>query len=157
LGPRRADGSSRPASAASTRAPDRRFASKDSLIDELLRLAVEELVTATDQALARSDGQGLRELLTTLGQSFAAHARYASLLLERPTDAATSRRIHAAIDELTKRAVAAGAVLPDTTSGDVHALILAMRGLVQAADEAAPADWRRFLDVHLAGLRAPRL
>ena len=133
----------------------RRFASKDALIDELLRLAVQELLTATDRALARNDGQGLRELLTALGQSFAAHARYAGLLLERPTDAGTSRRITTAIDELTKRAVAAGAVHPGTTTDDVHALILAMRGLVQAAGDAAPADWQRFLDLHLAGLSAP--
>lgn len=134
----------------------RRFASKDALIDELVRLAVEELLTATDRSLARSDGQGLRELLTALGQSFAAHARYASLLLERPTDASTLRRITTAIDVLTKRAVAAGVVHPETTADDVHALILAMRGLVQAAGEATPADWRRFLGVHLAGLRAPQ-
>jgi AcrR family transcriptional regulator len=134
----------------------RRFASKDALIDELLRLAVEELLIATDRALARNDGQGLRELLTALGQSFAAHARYATLLLERPTDASTSRRMTTAIDELTKRAVVAGAVHPATTADDVHALILAMRGLVQAAGEAAPADWQRFLDLHLAGLSAPQ-
>jgi AcrR family transcriptional regulator len=133
----------------------RRFASKDALIDELLRLAIEELVTATDRALERSDGQGLWELLSAIGQSFADHARYASLLLERPTDASASRRIVMAIDELTERAAAAGVVHSDTTANDVLALILAMRGLVQAADDAAPADWRRFLDVHLAGLRAP--
>jgi len=34
------------------------------------------------------------------------------------------------------------------------ALIWALRGLVQANEEDAPADWQRFLDIHLAGLRA---
>jgi hypothetical protein len=30
-----------------------------------------------------------------------------------------------------------------------------MRGLVEAAAEAAPDSWQRFLDIHLAGLRTP--
>lgn len=132
----------------------RRFASKDALIDELLRLALEQLVNAADQALARTDGLGLQELLSALGQSFAEHARYAGLLLERPADAYSSRRIWAAIEELTGRAAAAGALRRSITAVDVVALILAMRGLVQAAGDAAPADWRRFLDIHLAGMRA---
>jgi AcrR family transcriptional regulator len=133
----------------------RRFASKDALIDEMLRLALEQLMIATDRARTQPDGDGLRELLSALGQSFADHARYASLMLERPTDARSSRRIATAIDELTRRAVAAGAVRPDTTADDVRALILAMRGLVQAVGGASPAGWQRFLDIHLAGLRTP--
>ena len=39
------------------------------------------------------------------------------------------------------------------TAADVMALIWAMRGLVQAGEVALP-DWQRFLDIHLAGLRA---
>jgi AcrR family transcriptional regulator len=133
----------------------RRFASKDALIDELLRLALDQLMIATDQAMTRGDGDGLRELLSALGQSFADHARYASLMLERPRDAYASRRISMAIEELTRRAVAAGTVRPDASAHDVLALVLAMRGLVQASNEAAPAGWQRFLDIHLAGLRGP--
>jgi AcrR family transcriptional regulator len=132
----------------------RRFASKEALIDELLRLALEEVLSATDRALARADGYGLEELLRAFGQSFADHARYASLLLRRRTDDATARRIRQAVDQLTARAVAAGTVNPGTTTGDVLALVWAMRGLVQAAGEVAPGAWQRFLDIHLAGLRA---
>ena len=132
----------------------RRFASKDALIDELLQLALEQLLFSTERALARPDGHGLEELLRALGQSFADHARYANLLLARHTDAATGHRIRAAIDELTARATAAGTVNPDITAGDVMALIWAMRGLVQAAGEVAPEAWQRFLDIQLAGMRA---
>ena len=133
----------------------RRFASKDALIDELTQLAVEEILASADQALARTDGHGLDELLRALGRSFADHARYAGLLLQRPTDAATSRRMRAAIDVLTARATAAGTVNPGITVGDVMALIWAMRGLVQAAGEVAPESWQRFLDIQLAGMRVP--
>ncbi|MFI5083143.1 MAG: TetR/AcrR family transcriptional regulator [Streptosporangiales bacterium] len=132
----------------------RRFASKDALIDELLQLALEEILSSTERALARTDGYGLEELLRAFGQSFADHARYANLLLVRRTDAATGNRIRAAIDELTARATAAGTVNPGITVGDVMALIWAMRGLIQATGEAAPEAWQRFLDIQLAGLRA---
>src|ERR1700761_3420621 len=131
----------------------RRFASKDALIDELLRLAAEEVLCAAERAMTRTDGQGLEELLAAIGQSFADHARYASLLLERRRDTAAGRRIRTAMDELTRRAAAAGAVRPDVPSSDVMALVWALRGLVQAAGDAAPAAWPRFLAIHLAGLR----
>jgi AcrR family transcriptional regulator len=132
----------------------RRFASKDALIDELLRLALEELTTASEHALARTDGHGLEELLRAFGQSFADHARYADLLLQRRPDAAVARRIRAATAELTARAIASGVVGPGITSADVTALIAAMRGMVQTSGDATPEVWHRFLDIHLAGMRA---
>jgi AcrR family transcriptional regulator len=132
----------------------RRFASKDALIDELMRLALEQTMAAAQRALARTDGHGLEELLRAIGQSFADHARYANLFLERPTDPSAARRIRTAIEELTTRAAAAGAVDARVTSADVMALIWAMRGLVHA-DHMAPGAWQRFLDIHLAGLRSP--
>jgi AcrR family transcriptional regulator len=138
----------------------RRFASKDALIDELLRLAMEEILTAADRALARTDGYGLREFLRAIGQSLADHARYANLFLARrgsnPGDAAMNRS-RAAIEELTARAVSAGTIGPSSTVGDVMALIWALRGLVQANEEDPAPDWQRFLDVHLAGLAALHL
>jgi AcrR family transcriptional regulator len=132
----------------------RRFTSKDALIDELLQLVLEEVASSTEQALARTDGHGLEELLRALGKSFADHARYAGLLLERHSETSTARRIRAAIDELTARAIAAGTVNPGITAGDVLALIWAMRGLVQATGDVAPGAWQRFLDIHLTGMQA---
>ena len=85
-----------------------------------------------------------------MGQSFADHARYASLLLQRQTDPAATRRISAAIEELTARAAAAGTVSPAITAADITALIWAMRGLVQAGGDRTPVAWQRFLDIHLA-------
>ena len=132
----------------------RRFASKDALIDELLRLALADIVSAAERALQRPDGRGLEELLRAMGQSFADHARYASLLLQRQSDPAAIRQIAAAIDELTARAAAAATVSPATTASDITALIWAMRGLAQAAGEPDRQAWQRFLRIHLAGLRS---
>jgi AcrR family transcriptional regulator len=135
----------------------RHFASKDALIDELLRLVTEEILAAADRALARTDGYGLRDFLRAIGQSLADHARYANLFLARrgsnPGNAA-ARQSRAATEVLTARAAAAGTIDPATSVSDVMALIWALRGLVQANEEDAPPDWQRFLDIHLAGLRA---
>jgi AcrR family transcriptional regulator len=131
----------------------RRFASKDALIDELLRLALEDLVGAAEHALTRPDGYGLHDLLRAFGRSFAEHARYATLLLEREHDPSAVSRIMAATRELTARAAAAGTIAPGSTAADITALVSAMRGLAQAGGETAPGAWQRFLDIHLAGLR----
>lgn len=131
----------------------RRFASKDALIDELLRLSLEEALTVSRQALAAPGGEGLERLLRGLGALFAGHARYAHLFLERGADSAPGLEIRAAVEELTARALAAGTLNTGVTLGDVMSLIWAMRGLTEATGGVAPESWERFLDVHLAGLR----
>jgi AcrR family transcriptional regulator len=105
----------------------RRFASEDALIDELLRLALTALLTDVHRALARTDGIGLRELPHAFGQSFAEHARYANLPLQRQPDAAAEREIRAAIIDLTARAISAGTVSADITVADVTTLASGLR------------------------------
>jgi len=100
-------------------------------------------------------GTGLEQFLRGLGAMFAAHARYAHLLLERSADTPAAVEIRAAVTELTRRALAAGTVNPCVTVGDVMALIWAMRGLTETTDSVAPGTWQRFLDIHLAGLCSP--
>ncbi len=134
----------------------RRFASKDALIDELLGLAMDELLTAAEHALTRTDGSGLEYLLRALGRSFADHARYANLLLERQPDPAATAALRTSASELTARAVAAGTIDAGITIDDVMTLIAAMRGLVRPARDATTDDWQRFLDIHLTGLRSRR-
>jgi AcrR family transcriptional regulator len=133
----------------------RRFASKDALIDELLRLATDELVRDAEHALARTDGYGLHELLRAFGRSFAEHARYANLLLQRQPDACAASKLRQAIGELTARATSAGTVNPGITGDDVLTLISAMRGLIHTVPDSTPHIWQRFLDIHLAGMTVP--
>ncbi|WP_425243808.1 TetR/AcrR family transcriptional regulator [Trebonia sp.] len=133
----------------------RRFANKDALIDELVRLSLCEALAEARQALACPGGDGLEQFLRGLGALFAAHAKYAHLLLERSADGPTAREIRAAVQELTSRALAAGTLNPGVTIGDVMALVWGMRGLTETTGEVAPGTWQRFLDIHLAGLRTP--
>ena len=132
----------------------RRFANKDALIDELLRLSMGEVLEAARQALGCPGGTGLEQFLRALGTMFAAHAKYAHLLLERSAGAGTAVETRAAVAELTDRALAAGVLNPAVTLGDVMTLIWAMRGLTETTGEVAPGTWQRFLDIHLAGLCA---
>jgi AcrR family transcriptional regulator len=118
----------------------RRFANKEALIDELLRLSMDEALGAARQALACPGGQGLEWLLRGLGALFAGHARYAHLLLQRSTDGAAAREMRAAVEELTARALAAGTLNPGVTT--------------ETTGGVAPEGWQRFLDIHLAGLRS---
>ena len=82
----------------------RRFASKDALIDELLRLSIETLLGAAEAALAAPPEAGLEQYLRACGQEFASHARYADLLLTRSADPAARDRLREALEELTARA-----------------------------------------------------
>jgi AcrR family transcriptional regulator len=133
----------------------RRFANKEALIDELLRLSLAEALDVARHALAGPAGAGLEEFLWGLGAVFAKHARFAQLLIERSPDAATTREFRAAVQELTARAVAAGTVNPGVAFGDVMALIWAMNGLTRTTVGVSPDTWQRFLDINLAGLRSP--
>ena len=133
----------------------RRFANKDALIDELLRLSMDEALDVARRALADPGGAGLEQFLRGFGAVFVAHARYAHLLLQRSPDGAGAREFRAALEELTRRAVAAGTLNPGVTYGDVMALFWAMNGLTRTTVGVSPDAWQRFLDIHLAGLRSP--
>jgi AcrR family transcriptional regulator len=132
----------------------RHFPGKDALIEELVRLAVTDLVAAGEKALLRTDGRGLEIFLRAVGQSFAGHRRYASLLLgETDTDcASTVRRQIAALFEAARQADTIG---PDVRLGDVMVLIWGMRGVVEVTGTIAPDAWKRYLDIHLIGLQQP--
>ena len=133
----------------------RRFASKDALIDELVRLSMETLAKAADEALEAPAAEGLEQYLRATGEELASHASYAGLLLTRPADPEARARLLATIEELTKRAIHAGTVHPSVTAADITALIWAMRGLVQNTPDLPSGSWRRYLAIHLAGLRVP--
>ena len=136
----------------------RRFASKDALIDELVRLVMEEVTAAADRALTRDDGHGLEEFLRALGQSFTGHARYANLLLERPVSPCATERLRATIAELTDAGGRGGNGGSRHHRSRRHGAHPGPARLVQAtptpAQELPPQDWQRFLGMHLAGMRA---
>ena len=135
----------------------RRFPGKDSLVAELVTLVTAELVEAGGQVLAQDeDGGGLETFLRMIGQSFEDHRRWAGLLL--PCVARAKRggsEVRTQLARLLENAHRAGTVSPEVRLGDVMALIWGLQGLVEASGDVAPDAWRRYLDIHLAGLRSP--
>ncbi|MYW09273.1 TetR family transcriptional regulator [Streptomyces sp. SID2563] len=134
----------------------RRFAGKDALLDAIAQLFVEELDQAAAVALTDPDpAAGLEGFLDFVGVFNAEKRRYAAALTERVSgDDDVSVRTADRVRQLTQKAVDAGHLAQDVTAGDIKALIVAIRGVVAASPEGDDAPWRRFLRIHLAGLRS---
>jgi AcrR family transcriptional regulator len=134
----------------------RRFAGKDALLDAIARLFVEEMDRAASTALEDPDpAAGLEWFLDFVGTFNAEKRRYAASLADRvPSDDEVSARTADRVRQLTQEAVEAGYLAQDVTGDDIKALIVAIRGVVAASPDGDDAPWRRFVRVHLAGLRA---
>ncbi|GHF91848.1 TetR/AcrR family transcriptional regulator [Streptomyces thermodiastaticus] len=136
----------------------RRFPGKDALLDAIARLFVQELDEATAAALADPDpAAGLERFLDFVGAFNTEKRRYASLLAGRlGADDEVSRPTFERIRQLTQKAVDAGHLAPDVTGDDIRALVAAIHAVVAAAPDGDGSAWRRFVRIHLAGLRAGR-
>jgi AcrR family transcriptional regulator len=127
----------------------RRFATKDALIDELVRQIFTDLINAARGALTEPGGSGLRTFLFVLGRSFAKHREYAHLLVDRAPAECGAEVLRGLIVELLDSARANGQVSADITLGDVLATIWALRGIVESSGAVTARAWQRHLDLQL--------
>jgi AcrR family transcriptional regulator len=130
----------------------RHFANKETLIDEMVRRFMEELIDAAGAALARADGTGLEEYLWAQGRFFLTHRGYTDKLVG-PSKAPASRVLTGLMAELLQQAKDFGRIGADVTVADVRIAGWALRGVIDVAGAIAPEAWERYLDIHLAGLR----
>jgi len=134
----------------------RRFPNKEALVDELVRLILDELITAAREALARADGTGLESFLRTCGQAFADHRGYVDKLVSHiKTECGTT--LNELMGDLLAQAKEHGQIGSDVTIGDIRATTWALRGIIETTATIAPEAWKRHLDIHLAGLRTAPL
>jgi AcrR family transcriptional regulator len=97
----------------------RHFANKEALIDELVRLYLDQLVTQARTDLARGDGTGLENFLRALGWSFVEHIGYAEKLAgHTPSDRAAV--LHGLIADLLAQAQQHGRIGAWATVGDLR-------------------------------------
>lgn len=130
----------------------RRFPNKEALIDELVRIILDELITVARQALERADGSGLELFFRACGRTFSEHRGYVDKLVGHvPPDCAAI--LNDLMIELLEQAKQHGAISSQITSTDVRATLWAIRGVIETAGPLAPQAWERHLDLHLAGLR----
>ncbi|MCV7412893.1 transcriptional regulator [Mycobacterium florentinum] len=136
----------------------RRFVGKDALLDAIAQLFVDELDDAATAALKDPDpGAGLQRFLEFVVAFNAEKLRYAAALADRVTSADATARTSDKVRQLTSKAVEAGALAPHVTAEDIKALIVAIRGVVAASHGGDEVAWRRFVRIHLVGLRANAL
>lgn len=131
----------------------RRFPNKEALIDELVRVILDELITSAQAALARGDGSGLEIFLRALGRSLAEHRAYVDKLVGH-TRAECAQLLRSLIADLHAQARAHRRIGAAVTVGDIMATIWGLRGIVETTGSVAPHAWERHLDIHLAGLRS---
>ncbi len=108
-----------------------------------------------EAAVADPDPARGLERFRDFGDAFNAEKRrYAAALIDRVASDEVSARTAERIQQLTQAAVDANALAPDVTARDIKALIIALRGVVAASPDEDNIAWRRFLRLHLTGLRA---
>lgn len=135
----------------------RRFAGKEALLDAIARVFVEEIDEAAAAALADPDpGAGLERFLEFVGVFNAEKRRYAAALTERLSSDDVSERTVNRLRQLTRKAVDAGVLAADVTGDDIKALIVGIRAVVAISPDGDDTRWRRFVRIHVAGLRADR-
>ncbi|MER7283091.1 hypothetical protein ABT369_52550 [Dactylosporangium sp. NPDC000244] len=110
---------------------------------------------AAGAALADPDpGAGLERFLDFAGAFTAENRRYAAALTDRVTGDDVRAQTADKVRQLTRKAVDAGSLAPGVTGDDIKALIVALRGVVAASPDGDDTAWRRFVRIHLTGLRA---
>ena len=132
----------------------RRFPNKQALVDEIAVEMLRELVVEARNALRLPDGAGLDAFMRVIGRSLSTHRGYAHQLVGHSKTSCVEQ-LRDLITELLGRAQQAGRVAREVELGDVMTLIWGLRGVVETSGAVAPDAWQRYLDIHLAGLRAP--
>ncbi len=134
----------------------RHFPTKQALLDALVTDILTELNTAAATA-ADHGGSGLEEFLRVLADSFATHRGYARMLAGSIQATSGTDNLRSMIAQLLLQAREHGDVGPDVALGDVMCTIWALRGIVETSGATSPDAWKRYLDIHLAALRATQL
>ncbi|WP_433613908.1 TetR/AcrR family transcriptional regulator [Dactylosporangium sp. CA-139114] len=131
----------------------RHFPNKDLLLDHLVNTMYEGLVAAAQQALARGDGTGLEDFLRRLSRSLIEHLGYSDRFISA-RGPGVGEQLDSLFDQLLTQAKTHRLINDSTTKADLQMLIWGVRGVVAVSGSVAPDAWERFLDIHLAGLRA---
>ncbi|CAN5236051.1 TetR/AcrR family transcriptional regulator [soil metagenome] len=134
----------------------RRFPSKEALLDALASTISEQMDAAATAAITDSDpARGLRSFLEFVGEFNVDQRRFSAVLSERVGDQGVTTAMAEMVATLTQNAIRARALASDVRPEDILALVKALRGVIAATD--GDDQWRRFLTIHLAGLReSPR-
>jgi AcrR family transcriptional regulator len=139
----------------------RRFPNKELLIDALFEERIGELAAVARAALGDDDGwRGLRTFLAGAIALLASDRGLRELVLgssHTPERILRARsQIKPQVERLVARAQAQGALRDDVRATDFPLILMMLDTVVETTREAAPATWRRALELILDGLAAHR-
>jgi len=139
----------------------RRFPDKESLVAELFRDRIDELVTVAEQACAAADpGPALTSYLEFVAATLAGDLGLRQLMMfatyDRDQVCYARDRMFPVINRLVERAQAAGQLRADFRATDVKLIGFMLASVAEYAASIGPDLWRRYLTMLIDGLRPAR-
>lgn len=131
----------------------RRFPTKQSLIEELVR---ELLIDVLEQARVAREvpgGRGLERFLRDLGELQSTRLGCLPRLWNTSQHVDLQAEIRAATEALLADAQHHGRARADLAAADVFAVMWSLRGVIETTKATAPDMWKRHLDIVLLGMR----
>jgi AcrR family transcriptional regulator len=129
----------------------RRFPTKESLIDAIVREVLDATITMARNATDVADGLGLEQFLEEAASYWSQHPGCLPRLWD--TDLEMVRTARALIAGLLADAKQHGQIRADLTPTDLTIVMWSTRGVQETTRNHAPDAWRRHLDLLIAGMR----
>ncbi len=131
----------------------RRFPTREALLEALLSDLLQVYLDEADRARALPDGTGLAAFVRTVAEVQATPRGVALRLWSSPAVEALRAELHERMTLLVADAQRHGSCREGVTVGDLVGVLIALRGIREIPTSTAGLDWRRHLELCLAGLR----
>jgi AcrR family transcriptional regulator len=137
----------------------RHFPTKEALFEALAEDKFEGLARAAREGLALDDPwEGFVHLMTYAARRMSEDRGLSEAMDQRPgicDAAARAAGLDGLTAELVERAQAAGELRPDISADDIPSLVCGLGRAVSSTGGGPTMSWERYLEILLAGLRAP--
>jgi AcrR family transcriptional regulator len=134
----------------------RRFPSRDALLEALLSDLLQAYLGEAERARTLPGGTGLATFLRTVAEVQATPRGCALRLWSSPAVEELRAQLHERMAVLIADAQVQGTCREDVTVEDLVGVLVALRGVRETPTVSGGLDWRRHLELCLAGLRPPR-
>ena len=131
----------------------RRFPSREALLEALLQDLLQVYLDEADRAAGLSGGTGLARFVRTVAEVQATPRGVALRLWSSPALEELRARLHQRMAALVADAQQHGTCRDGVTVEDLVGVLVALRGIRETPTSTAGLDWRRHLELCLAGLR----
>jgi AcrR family transcriptional regulator len=131
----------------------RRFATRDALLEALLSDLLQVYLDEAEQARRLPDGTGLATFVRTVAEVQATPRGCALRLWSSPAVEALRTQLHERMSLLISDAQQQGTCREGITVADLVGVLVALRGVRETPTSTGGLDWRRHLELCLAGLR----